>query len=199
MAGFLGILVNYLNTTDKDLLAQRETEELELTYKYYNRRISADDTITPLLIKSMHKKWLGKIYPCAGKYRTVFMTKGTFPFASPQLIDSLMRDFAINILNKYTPSNFSNIDDLSLALGIVHSELILIHPFREGNGRISRLVANIMSLQSGYPPLDFSSIMSNNTLNHHKYIASIHAGLDRNYIPMKQVFIKIINDSLEKI
>lgn len=28
--------------------------------------------------------------------------------------------------------------------------MILIHPFREGNGRLSRLLANVMAVQGGY-------------------------------------------------
>jgi len=31
----------------------------------------------------------------------------------------------------------------------VHTELVLIHPFREGNGRCSRILASIMALQAG--------------------------------------------------
>jgi len=35
-------------------------------------------------------------------------------------------------------------------------EFILIHPFREGNGRLSRLLADVMAVQSGRGPLDYS-------------------------------------------
>ena len=37
----------------------------------------------------------------------------------------------------------------------VHAEPILIHPFREGNGRCARLLATLMGLQAGLPALDF--------------------------------------------
>jgi cell filamentation protein len=33
----------------------------------------------------------------------------------------------------------------------VHAELLLIHPFREGNGRLARWLADLMFLQAGYP------------------------------------------------
>jgi len=36
------------------------------------------------------------------------------------------------------------------ALAEVHAELILIHPFREGNGRLARLLALLMALQAGF-------------------------------------------------
>lgn len=33
------------------------------------------------------------------------------------------------------------------AIAVTHVELILIHPFREGNGRLSRLLADVMAVQ----------------------------------------------------
>ena len=39
-------------------------------------------------------------------------------------------------------------------------ELILIHPFREGNGRIARLLADLMAMQADKKPLNFSPIES---------------------------------------
>ena len=37
-------------------------------------------------------------------------------------------------------------------------EFILIHPFREGNGRLGRWLVTIMALQAGFPVLDFGPI-----------------------------------------
>ncbi len=33
----------------------------------------------------------------------------------------------------------------------VHEELVLIHPFREGNGRVARLLSTLMAFQAGLP------------------------------------------------
>jgi Fic family protein len=40
-----------------------------------------------------------------------------------------------------------------LASAVVHSWLTIIHPFEDGNGRMARLLANIVLLKSGWPPL----------------------------------------------
>lgn len=66
------------------------------------------------------------------------------------------------------------------AIAVTHVELILIHPFR-GNGRLSRLLADVMAVQAGYKPLDYQSWEQNKT----QYISSIHAGLTLDYRPMK--------------
>jgi cell filamentation protein len=70
-------------------------------------------------------------------------------------------------------------------LAIVHTELILIHPFRDGNWRCARLVAMLMGLQSGLPALDFGGIRG---AEKRKYIAAVHAGLSRDYDPMTKIF-----------
>jgi len=75
----------------------------------------------------------------------------------------------------------------------VHAELILVHPFREGNGRCARLLAVLMGLQAGLPPLDFGSVRG---LERRRYISAIHAGLDRNYEPMIEVFNRVIARTL---
>jgi len=79
------------------------------------------------------------------------------------------------------------------ALAEVHTELVLIHPFREGNGRISRLLATIMALQAGRPPLDFSRIKGRKKT---EYFAAVQAGMERNYRPMEKIFRDILETTI---
>ena len=80
-------------------------------------------------------------------------------------------------------------DTLAEAMAITHVEFILIHPFREGNGRLSRLLADVMAVQSGRGPLDYSA------WNEHKaaYIQAIHQGVEMNYALMKQLVVQALN------
>ena len=82
---------------------------------------------------------------------------------------------------------------MARALAETHVELVLIHPFREGNGRTARVLAMLMALQAGLPPLDFSLIAEEKKLD---YFAAVQAGLDRNYGPMERLFAGIIERSL---
>ena len=76
----------------------------------------------------------------------------------------------------------------------MHVELELIHPFREGNGRLGRLVSTLMALQAGLPLLDFSLIVGRRKKD---YFLAIQAGLDRNYEPMERIFEDVIDRSLQ--
>ena len=69
---------------------------------------------------------------------------------------------------------------------------MLIHPFREGNGRLARMVSMLMSLQAGYPLLKFSTIDGEGK---ERYFAAVRSGLDCNYEPMKEIFSEIISSS----
>jgi cell filamentation protein len=79
-------------------------------------------------------------------------------------------------------------------LAEVHVELVLIHPFREGNGRIARLLSVLMALQDGLPPLDFSDLPG---AGREEYFAAIRAGLDLDYHPMTEIFTGVIARTLK--
>lgn len=121
------------------------------------------------------------------------MSKDDFLFAAPSRIEASMLVFEKNFLSRYTPCHCSDIIKLADALGIIHVELIVIHPFRDGNGRTARLLADLMVMQAQRPPLDFNYI--NRTKNEEgfkQYITAIHAGVRGNYKPMEKIFLALL-------
>ena len=93
----------------------------------------------------------------------------------------MLNKFEREYLHSYTPCSGYDDEQLVEAIAIVHVELILIHPFRDGNGRLSRLLADVMMTQAGRPPLDYSDWDQDKT----GYFSAIKQGLDMNYEPMK--------------
>jgi hypothetical protein len=59
----------------------------------------------------------------------------------------------------------------------------------DSNGRVARLLAMLMGLQAGVPPLDFAPLDGRHKPN---YIGSIHAALARDYVPLTRIFEKVI-------
>jgi cell filamentation protein len=166
----------------------RATEELIDTYGR-DHRFTAND------IRRIHRIWLHPIYPWAGEYRKVNLTKGGFTFAAAAQISRLMSSFEKEILRKYTPCRGMSTEEIVRALAVVHAELVLIHPFREGNGRVARMLAMLMGLQAGLPALDFSGIKGR---SRKEYFAAVQAGVARDYDPMMKIFTAVIRRTSRK-
>jgi cell filamentation protein len=143
----------------------------------------------------IHYVWLGNIYPWAGKYRQVNLSKDDFIFAAANQIPRLMQELEKGALRQFTPCRFDSIEEIGRALAVVHTELILIHPFRDGNGRVARLFATLMALQAGLPSLDFSKLKG---AKRREYYAAVRSGLDRDYEAMEDIFSDVIAKTSRK-
>jgi cell filamentation protein len=97
-----------------------------------------------------------------------------------------MKVFERNVLQELTPCNGVGVDEFAVQIAPVHAELLLIHPYREGNGRTARLLATLLAYQAGMPGIDFSFIKSRGK-EFEKYVHAIHAALNDDYLPMKDI------------
>jgi cell filamentation protein len=157
------------------------------------RHISANHRFTAKDVCGLHRQWLGKVYPWAGEYRQVNISKGGFAFAMAAQVPHLMAGLEKTVLAAYTPCHFVESEKVVEALAVTHCELVLIHPFREGNGRLSRLLATLMALQAGLPLLDFSGIRGK---KREAYFAAVQAGMSRDYAPMEAIFRAVLAKTL---
>lgn len=191
------VLKNYLDVKSKEKMDLIEEQELERTELELSKIFSANHVFTAQDICNIHEFWLGNIYLFAGKYRTVILSKDDFMFAAPNMIPALMKKLEKEYLKKYTPCCHMEIEELVYSISTIHVELILIHPFREGNGRVARLLANLMTLQAGQPLLNFAAIdQTRNFDGFHNYIKSIHAGFNGDYKPIQNIFRQLLNSSI---
>lgn len=175
------VLRNKLGICDPGQMHQAELELLQQLYEHVllnafpNRRLDVAD------IRQWHGMWLGNLYDWAGRERGVNIGKGGFQFAAATQIPWLLREFEKDVLHRWTPCHAMDEESLVQAIAMCHVELILIHPFREGNGRISRLLADVMAVQAGREPLDYSVWDSEKPV----YIAAIQQGMGRDYSLME--------------
>jgi cell filamentation protein len=158
-------------------------------------RFAASHRFTAADVCDLHKHWLSSIYPWAGAYRNVHIGKGGFMFAAAGQIPRLMAEFETKILSAHTPCKNMNTNDLARALAITHAELIIIHPFREGNGRCARLLALLMAMQSGLPTLDFSPLSGRHL---ESYILSIQAAFRGDYAPLTIRFLEVLRRTAKR-
>src|SRR4051812_3109480 len=162
------VLRNLLRIARVRDMKQAESQALELAQVVAAETFAADHRFTAKDICALHRLWLGPVYAWAGRYRRGKISKGGFYFAHVPLNESLMADFEQDAFRKHTPCQKLSDAEPSEVLAEVHGELILIHPFRDGNGRLARLLSFLMALQAGLPMLDFDPLLGRGK---HRYIA----------------------------
>lgn len=183
------VLRNRLGITRVRDMNEAESQALLLAQEAALDLYSPDHRFTASDVGALHRLWLAPIYDWAGEYRSVNIGKGGFQFAHAPLIPGLMQALERGALARHTPCRAASDVDMAAALAEVHAELILIHPFREGNGRLARLLALLMALQAGLPPLVFSPLAGRSKL---AYIGGIHAAVGGNYGPLAARFGRVI-------
>lgn len=102
--------------------------------------------ITEEEIKKFHYLFYYRIdEPHAGKYRDMqaFITGSKYALPKPNELNNLMAEFITN-LNKEVGKH-----PVELAAQ-AHKDFVFIHPFVDGNGRVARLLMNLILLKHGY-------------------------------------------------
>jgi cell filamentation protein len=190
------VLRNKLGITTVDEMNAAETAALAAATEEFVNLFDSQHRFTADDIRTMHRRWLGGIYDWAGEYRQVNIGKGGFQFAGARLIPKLMMDFENGPLRTFTPCVLTEAATIAGALAETHVELVLIHPFREGNGRISRMLSVLMALQAGLPFLDFSAMAGDRKS---EYFSAVQKGLDRDYSKMTSLFSEIIRNTTSEV
>jgi cell filamentation protein len=186
------VLRNRLGITSTQEMDAAEARALEKTMDALVRRYGETHRFTVLDLRECHRLWLGDIYEWAGQYRRVNVSKDGFPFAAAAQVPALMDQFERDVLQRWTPCTFADRAEVVRALAETHVELVLIHPFRDGNGRLARALSTLMALQAGLPFLNFGAMTGKGK---NAYVATIQAGLDKDYAPMERLLEKIIEQS----
>jgi cell filamentation protein len=186
------VLKNRLGITSKQNMDSVEASALEQAMNVLVRTYGETHRFTAADLCHCHRIWLGDIYEWAGHYRQVNVSKDGFPFAAAMQVPALMDQFERDVLRRCTPCTFADRAEVVRALAETHVELVLIHPFRDGNGRLARLLSTLMALQAGLPLLDFSMIVDKGK---NAYIAAIQTGLDKDSVPMERLLREIIEQS----
>lgn len=142
------VLINLLNIRDNKTL-QRAESRIVATKLFELRKNEMIGNFDVEHFIKIHKFLFEDIYPFAGKFRTENIAKGYFSFAEWEYIDTELR----KLLEKLHKSNLLKNDtraELVKDLAYYLSELNVLHPFREGNGRTIREFIRELAYKNGY-------------------------------------------------
>jgi cell filamentation protein len=143
-----GIFVNKFGITDQPTL---DAVEFELTSAQI---ASFEEDPVPgnfdlAHLKAIHKQIFGQLYKWGGELRTVDMVKDGTRFAHASHIESYANDLFQELRREHW---LKGLDDAAFLERFSHyySEINILHPFREGNGRTQRAFMSLLAMYSGY-------------------------------------------------
>jgi len=153
---------NRLNITDSNKIHEIERRLLEQAYQVLISQLNETTQLNETYFINLHKKTFQSLYEFADIYRNVNMYKGESQFClaqhlqsqSKRIFDELAKDQYLSTI-KEDKTLFSK------KLAYYQGELIALHPFYELNGRITRLYCDILAIQNGYRPIDYSGSVDN--------------------------------------
>ena len=161
---------------------QKAIEWIEIFAQKQNKPISEKDILElhRIVFYKVDETW-------AGKYRALNVqiagTKNVFPsfFNVPELMSKF-----ITWLNSLQARQLSTVERAAEA----HYRLVNIHPFVDGNGRVTRLLMNLILLQQGFP----IAIITNE--KREQYLASLERADQGNFLPFNRLIIEAVSNSL---
>lgn len=115
--------------------------------------------ITAEFIKEIHLVGFGWIFPkTAGKFRKVEVTVSDhIPpkyYQLPEFMDSYCKDIKEQLKHLPALNKANFLEKLVHFLAWAHYRFLWIHPFRDYNGRIGRLLINIILFNLDLPPIE---------------------------------------------
>lgn len=184
------ILPNLPGLKTEQEINEHEFEGFLRAEIYFTERLSEKTKFNVKYILNLHKEALKNLYPFAGKLRDVNLSKGGFPFAAAKYLPDTMLSFEKEILSDLK-NTYLQKEELVRDIAMVHGELLFIHPFREGNGRTARLLANLMSRKAGHGSLKFEKVKEK---EFDKYITAIQSCANKDYSKMIDFIDSIFPD-----
>lgn len=187
-----GILKNNLSITSSEELER--VERMITSFKLANLYLEpGEQTFDVKHYLRIHKTLFEDIYPFAGEFRTENIQK-QIPFCVPNLIYENLTNTLEYARN--WAKNIKNEEDLIEFIAYFYSELDIIHPFREGNGRTEReflrqYVEKINEkIDFGNYTLDYDKVEDKNAFI--KSIVIADATCDFTYLKefIKQILVK---------
>ena len=178
------ILKNKLGIKDEKLLKEYETRIVAFKIATISTVILPMD-YTPERLKFIHKYLFDDIFYFAGEYREENITKGNFRFSEFEYIEENIQRIFNNI--KIDEMRKMSFNDFVKQISYIMTELNVLHPFREGNGRTIRELVREICFDCGYV-IDWYEINQDDILR-----ASIKAVVD------ETEQIKMLRRSIKKM
>lgn len=170
---------NKLGLTNYSDINRYESEGIAQIEEYILFEFDCEQDITAKLLLDLHKMAFGVLYHWAGKYRTTTPVVGHLDLPPPsqvpiqlyQLLDNV--NFRLGIVKTQ--------DEIAELIAVAHHQFVVIHPFTNGNGRMARILTNLLSYKLGGNAI---TLYSHAGSSRKEYIGVLREADMNNYLPL---------------
>ena len=135
--------IQWFNYSDETIDGKSKTKAYAL---FESSLLESIEVGTVNGLKQIHAYLFGGLYDFAGKIRTVNISKGEFKFATAEFLPQTLAS-----IERMPESTFEQISEK-------YVEMNIAHPFREGNGRTTRIWLDLILKRSLKKCVDWSKI-----------------------------------------
>lgn len=135
------------------------------------------DLLSEKFIKDLHARMLGDVWRWAGKYRTTERNLGIHYYEIPMAVRELLED-----AKTWVQHNTCSADEIAVRF---HHRLVKIHPFPNGNGRHSRMMADLLVMSLGSERFTWGQANLQHASDvRRQYIEALRAADNHDYAPL---------------
>lgn len=179
-----------------------EREGVKKAQQFIIKLSEKQTNITSQLIREVHNVGFGFIFPdWAGKFRTIDVTVGNYepPHHSriPELVKNLCDDLSERL--SHLPSPEQEEQFLAAVISLLawfQHRFVWIHPFKDYNGRVARLLTNLILFNLGFPIL---TIRAETGKDRNKYVEAMKEADQHDLSKLEALITNALKESLEKI
>lgn len=168
-----GLLQSWVTYRAELNLAEQDNIEAGATWAYRQR----GDVLTDDFLRRLHARLFGEVWSWAGGYRLTERNIGIDPARIPSEVRMVMEDARYWVENVTWPP-----DETAVRL---HHRLVAIHPFPNGNGRTTRLMADLLVVRLGREPFGWGrTSLTEIGETRQRYIAALRAADNHDIGPL---------------
>lgn len=173
------VLVNKLGITEQDAL---DAAELDFTQHRIEQYVPDFNAFSLAMLQNIHFFLFQDIYEWAGKLRVVDISKGNTRFANVRFIEKEAHKLFFQLKQeKFLTQTAAS--EFAVRLAHYYSELNVIHPFRDGNGRAQRILFEALAINAGqairWRTIEASEWLEANIAAYHCKLAPLASLLQR--------------------
>lgn len=180
------------------LEAQGTKKALDYIVKLSDKKVK----VTPELIKNIHREGFAFIFPdWAGNFRTIDVIVGEYEPPHYSQIAVLIKNLCDDLEErlKHTPSPRDEekyLAEIIEVLAWFQHRFVWIHPFNDYNGRVARLLTNLLTLNFGLPILE---IKAETGADRQRYIKAMKVADENDYSKLERLIANALKESLEQV